>query len=66
MDKLVDALPLEGSMPFDEWKTAVLAAGGNPQLWTRAKRQGLLHTTLDEAGNLFIQRGARPQPEPSE
>ena len=66
--QLVDLIgETEGSeRSFDEWRLAAIQAGLNPSKVQNLKRRGLVWTRLDEAGNHFIVRGARPSPEPVE
>ena len=55
-----------GSMPLEEWITAVRAAGLRPDLVQRLKRQGLVHTTRVEGERSVIRLGGKPAPEPTE
>ena len=55
-----------GSMPAEEWVTAVRNAGGQPSLLQRLKRQGLVYTTRAEGERSIIHLGQRPAPEPTE
>jgi hypothetical protein len=51
-----------GSMPLEEWVTAVRNAGGRPDLLQRLKRQGLVYTTRTEGQHSVIHLGAKPAP----
>lgn len=58
MQGLVDLLQARGEMDFSEFVNAARAQGLRPELWSRAKRAGLLHTFINDAGVLRIVAGA--------
>lgn len=62
-EKLISIIgPSEGaSMAFEEWVVQARAAGLRPENIQRLKRQGLVHTVIDENGVVVIVRGQRPQ-----
>jgi hypothetical protein len=51
---------------YSDWVNQARAANLRPEVIQRLKRKRLVHTILDENGQVFIVRGARPQPEPIE
>lgn len=56
MDKakaLVEWLSGKGELKFDDFVVQARAAGVDPIVWHKAKRQGLVETTL-RAGVLYI------------
>lgn len=67
MEQLVELIGASdgAERPFDEWRLAALQAGLQPNKIQNLKRRGLVWTRLDENGNHFIVRGARPVSEPA-
>lgn len=51
-----------GSMPFDEWTSAVRAAGGNPSIVQRMKANGQVYTTREAGEKTVIHVGQKPAP----
>lgn len=47
---------------YSEWVNEARAAGLRPETIQRLKRRSLVHTVLDENGNVWIVRGAKPSP----
>jgi hypothetical protein len=47
MEKFLEVLQAnDGDMPFDAFVAAVRAEGGRPELWLRAKHQGVVETYI--------------------
>ena len=62
---LVDLIGAEdgAQMLYSEWVTQARSANLRPEVIQRLKRKRLVYTILDENGQVFIVRGARPAPE---
>lgn len=58
MNELVSFLEASGELLFSDFVVQARSAGLRPELWVRAKHNGLLHTRIDAAGNLYIAAGA--------
>lgn len=67
-NELVDLIGAEDGdeMLYADWVSAARAGGLRPESIQNLKRRKRVHTRLDEDGNVWIVRGARPTPEPIE
>lgn len=61
-DQLIDLVGASNGAEklYSEWVDAARAAKLRPETIQRLKRKGLVHTRLDEEGNVWIVRGAKP------